>query len=70
LLCAETAEEAKWAKLYLRIFANGHRYFYSARIEMQGANFRAVSVMNTDTIDISLHTSNKVNECINIILIF
>ena len=39
---------------------------YSAGVETHGVNPRAIKIMEEDVIDISHHTSNNVNEYLNI----
>ena len=53
--------------LALFCFANaGNATIYSAGIETHGVNPKAIQVMAEDGIDISHHTSNNVDEYINI----
>lgn len=54
------------AEGYLRHFANGKAKIYSAGIETHGVNPRAIAVMREDGIDISHHTSNKIEEYKNL----
>ena len=51
---------------YLRHYAKSKAKIYSAGIETHGVNPRAILVMKEDGIDISEHTSNNVNEYIDI----
>lgn len=53
------------AEGYLRHFANGKAEAFSAGIETHGVNPRAIATMKEDSIDISKHTSNNVNEYAN-----
>lgn len=48
------------AEAYLRYFAKGKALVYSAGIEAHGLNPYAVKSMEEDGIDISGHTSNRV----------
>ncbi len=50
------------AEGYLRVFAGSRAAIYSAGIEAHGVNLRAIAVMKEDGIDISGHTSNKVED--------
>jgi arsenate reductase len=50
------------AEGYLRKFANSSINVYSAGIETHGLNPKAVAVMKEDGVDISMHTSNHVDE--------
>ena len=50
------------AEGYLRLFAEGALNVYSAGIETHGLNPKAVAVMKEDGVDISMHTSNHVDE--------
>jgi len=47
---------------YLNLFANEKAKIYSAGIETHGLNPEAVAIMKKDTIDITSHTSNNVDE--------
>ena len=51
---------------YLEEFSKGKAAIYSAGIETHGLNKNAVAIMKDDGIDISHHTSNNVNEYIDI----
>lgn len=51
---------------YLQLFAASKANIYSAGIETHGLNQRAVKVMLEDGVDISSHTSNNVNEYLDI----
>ena len=50
---------------YLQKFAEGKANVYSAGIETHGVNPKAIAIMNEDGIDISGHTSNHVDEYMN-----
>jgi arsenate reductase len=50
----------------MRHFAGDRAKIYSAGIETHGVNPKAIQVMAEDGIDISTHTSNNVEEYINI----
>jgi arsenate reductase len=50
----------------LRHYAGDKAKIYSAGIETHGVNPRAIKVMAEDHIDISKHTSNNVNEYLDI----
>lgn len=54
------------AEGYLRYFAGVKAEIYSAGIETHGVNPRAIEVMSEDSIDISHHTSNTIDEYRNI----
>ncbi len=47
---------------YLKKFLEGKATIYSAGIETHGLNKGAVAIMSKDGIDISMHTSNHVDE--------
>ena len=66
VLCTGNSCRSQMAEGYLRHFAKHRANIYSAGIETHGVNKRAIQVMNEDGIDISAHTSNNVNEYINI----
>ncbi len=65
ILCTGNSCRSQMAEGYLRHFANGKADVYSAGIETHGVNLRAIKSMAEDGIDISHHTSNNVNEYIN-----
>lgn len=50
------------AEGYLRAFAGGRAEVYSAGIEAHGVNPRAIAAMKEDGIDISRHTSKRVED--------
>jgi arsenate reductase len=50
------------AEGYLRHFVQGRAEVFSAGIEAHGVNPKAVAVMKEDGVDISKHTSNRVDE--------
>ena len=54
------------AEGYLRFFSKGKANIYSAGIETHGLNPLATTVMKEDKIYINQHTSNHVNEYMNI----
>jgi arsenate reductase len=54
------------AEGYLRYFAGDKAEIYSAGIETHGVNPRAIATMKEDSIDISNHTSNNIDEYRNI----
>ncbi len=66
VLCTGNSCRSQMAHGYLTYFAKGNAAIYSAGIETHGLNPRAVLVMKEDGIDISSHTSNNVNEYLNI----
>ncbi|MGN6532615.1 MAG: arsenate reductase ArsC [Ginsengibacter sp.] len=62
ILCTGNSCRSQMAEGYLRHFEKGKAEVYSAGIESHGVNPRAITVMKEDGIDISNHTSNKVEE--------
>jgi arsenate reductase len=66
VLCTGNSCRSQLAEGYLRFFAGEKANIYSAGIETHGVNPKAIKVMADDHIDISHHTSNNVNEYINI----
>ena len=54
------------AEGYLRYFAKDKAAIYSAGIETQGVNPKAIEIMKEDGIDISGHTSNNIDEYRNV----
>ena len=66
VLCTGNSCRSQIAEGYLRKFAGGKAEVYSAGVETHGVNPRAIAIMQEDGIDISHHTSNNVNEYLNI----
>lgn len=62
VLCTGNSCRSQMAEGYLRLFAEGALNVYSAGIETHGLNPKAVAVMKEDGVDISMHTSNHVDE--------
>ncbi|MES2875573.1 MAG: arsenate reductase ArsC [Bacteroidota bacterium] len=66
ILCTGNSCRSQIAEGYFRFFAKGKANIYSAGIETHGVNPRAIQVMAEDDIDISAHTSNHVDEYLDI----
>lgn len=66
VLCTGNSCRSQIAEGYLRHFAGDKAEIYSAGIETHGVNPRAIATMKEDGIDISAHTSNNLNEYIDI----
>jgi len=66
VLCTGNSCRSQIAEGYLRHFAGDKAKIYSAGIETHGVNPKAIQVMAEDHIDISKHTSNNVDEYINV----
>ena len=66
VLCTGNSCRSQIAEGYLRHFAAGKAEVFSAGVETHGVNPRAISIMKEDGIDISLHTSNNINEYRNV----
>jgi arsenate reductase len=66
VLCTGNSCRSQMAEGYLRHFAKHRANIYSAGIETHGVNPLAIKVMAEDGIDISNHTSNNVNEYIDV----
>ncbi len=66
VLCTGNSCRSQMAEGYLKHFANKHATIYSAGVETHGVNPRAVSIMKEDHIDISDHTSNNLDEYLDI----
>ena len=66
VLCTGNSCRSQIAEGYLRYFAGNKANIYSAGIETHGVNPKAIQVMAEDGIDISHHTSNNVDEYIDI----
>ena len=62
VLCTGNSCRSQIAEGYLRHFHGTVASIYSAGIETHGVNPRAITVMAEDGIDISMHTSNHVDE--------
>ena len=66
VLCTGNSCRSQIAEAYLRHFAGEKAAIYSAGVETHGVNPIAISTMKEDGIDISQHTSNNIDEYINI----
>ncbi|MGI4020629.1 MAG: arsenate reductase ArsC [Janthinobacterium lividum] len=66
VLCTGNSCRSQLAEGYLRSFAGEKAQIYSAGIKTHGVNPKAVQVMAEDSIDISHHTSNHVDEYLSI----
>ena len=66
VLCTGNSCRSQIAEGYLRHYAGDKATVYSAGVETHGVNPKANQIMAEDGIDISAHTSNNVNEYINI----
>ena len=66
VLCTGNSCRSQIAEGYLRHFAGDKVNIYSAGIETHGVNPKAIQVMAEDHIDISKHTSNNVEEYLDI----
>lgn len=62
VLCTGNSCRSQIAEGYLRHFAGDSATIYSAGVETHGVNPRAIAVMKEDSIDISGHTSNNIDE--------
>lgn len=66
VLCTGNSCRSQMAEGYLRHFAQDKAIIYSAGVETHGVNKRAIEIMKEDGIDISNHTSNNIDEYLNI----
>jgi len=66
VLCTGNSCRSQMAHGYLNQMLAGKATIYSAGIETHGLNPGAITTMAKDAIDISLHTSNNVNEYHNV----
>lgn len=66
VLCTGNSCRSQIAEGYLKHFVNGNAAVYSAGIETHGVNPKAIAVMADDGIDISMHSSNNVDEYMDI----
>jgi arsenate reductase len=62
ILCTGNSCRSQIAEGYLKHFSGENTEVFSAGIETHGVNPRAISIMKEDGIDISDHTSNKIEE--------
>ncbi|WP_183564369.1 arsenate reductase ArsC [Mucilaginibacter sp. SP1R1] len=66
VLCTGNSCRSQIAHGYLQSFAGSKAQIYSAGVEVHGVNPKAVRTMADDGIDISHHTSNNVDEYMDI----
>ena len=62
VLCTGNSCRSQIAEGYLRHFAGERAEVFSAGVETHGVNPKAIATMKEDGIDISNHTSNRVDE--------
>lgn len=67
VLCTGNSCRSQIAHGYLAEFTKNNAVkIYSAGVETHGVNPRAITIMKEDGIDISQHTSNNINEYLDI----
>jgi arsenate reductase len=66
VLCTGNSCRSQIAEGYLGHYAGNKATIYSAGVETHGVNPKAIQIMGEDGIDISAHTSNNVDEYVNI----
>jgi arsenate reductase len=66
ILCTGNSSRSQIAEGYFRKYLGDRAEIYSAGVEVHGVNPYAIAVMKEDGIDISHHTSNNVNEYLEI----
>ena len=66
ILCTGNSCRSQIAESYFSYFAGDRAQIYSAGIEIHGVNPKAIAIMKEDGLDISAHTSNHVNEYLNV----
>ena len=66
VLCTGNSCSSQIAEGYLRFFAKDKAEIYSAGIETHGVNPKAIATMLEDGIDIANHTSNNIEEYIEL----
>ncbi len=66
VLCTGNSCRSQIAEGYLKHFAKDTATIYSAGVETHGVNPRAIAIMKEDGIDISKHTSNNLDEYLDI----
>lgn len=62
VLCTGNSCRSQIADGYLRHYTGGKAEVYSAGVETHGVNPKAIETMKEDSIDISGHTSNNIEE--------
>ena len=66
VLCTGNSCRSQIAHGYLQLYLQDKANVYSAGVETHGVNPRAIKIMAEDGIDISAHTSNNLNEYLQI----
>ena len=66
VLCTGNSCRSQMAHGYLNSFGKGNVEVYSAGVEVHGVNPIAVGVMHEDGIDITKHTSNHIDDYMDI----
>lgn len=66
VLCTGNSCRSQIAEGYLRHFSGDKAIVYSAGVETHGVNPKAITTMKEDGIDISNHTSNNMEEYLDI----
>ncbi len=66
MLCTGNSCRSQIAEGYLRHFAANKADIYSAGVETHGVNPKAIATMQEDGIDITNHTSNHIDEYIDV----
>lgn len=66
VLCTGNSCRSQMAHGYLKTFAGEKARVYSGGVETHGVNPRAIAIMEEDGIDISDHTSNHVDEYMDV----
>lgn len=66
VLCTGNSCRSQIAEGYLRHFAGDRAQLYSAGVETHGVNPKAIAIMKEDGVDISNHTSNHIDEYLDI----
>ncbi|MHA7055784.1 arsenate reductase ArsC [Aquimarina sp. M1] len=66
VLCTGNSCRSQMAEGYLKNFAQDNATIYSAGVETHGVNSKAIAIMKDDGIDIANHTSNNLEEYLDI----
>ena len=66
ILCTGNSCRSQMAHGYIQHYCQNKANIYSAGIEVHGVNKMAIEVMKEDCIDISVNTSNNINEYISV----
>ena len=69
VICTGNSCRSQMAEAYLRYFSklkNINAKIFSAGLEAHGVNPKVIEILKEDSLDISQHTSNKIDEYLNV----